>query len=306
MNNFLESFNRTKLLMTYDVSKTATENLFTEQKSDFIGYDALNPMNPNYGKKEKGSGLHNLDIHDWFSLVQVVLIVLGFTTAGTTSIIAFALGAVVDIVEAGIFLAKGDPYMATVMLILSIFGINDLMKIPIVKKYGIEGTKQLVRKYKGGGKLSSTELDDLKKLGEYISKGYEEFIPLLKKSVKMQVVKYLSKKSIKWLLNLIIILNKGKLPVLVAGTWIAFDNFYIYVFRDDIKKMKLRNENAFIQIIQLVESQLSGKEVDNLEFVKSNIPIDSNTFNNDLYKIDTTKVNMDSINTAIPKRNGIL
>lgn len=110
----------------------------------------------------------------------------------------------------------------------------------------------------------------------------------------------------KWLLNLIIILNKGKLPLLIAGTWISFDHFYIYVFREDIKKMKLRNENAFIQIIQLVESHLSGKEVDKLEVIKSNIPIDSNTFNNDLYKIDTTKVNMDSINTAIPKRNGIL
>lgn len=304
MNNFLESFNRTKSLMTYDVSKTVTENLFTEQKPNFSGYDTLNPMNPNYGKKSEG-GL-SFDIHDWFTLVQVTLLILGFATAGTTSVIAFALGATVDIVEAGIFLAKGDPYMGTVMLILSIFGINDLMKIPIVKKYGIEGTKQLVRKYKSGGKLSSTELDDLKKLGEYISKGYEEFIPLLKKSVKMQVIKYLSKKSMKWLLNLIIILNKGKLPLLIAGTWIFFDHFYIYVFREDIKKMKLRNENAFIQIIQLVESQLSGEVVDKLEFIKSNIPIDSNTFNNDLYKIDTTKINMDSINTAILKRNGIL
>jgi hypothetical protein len=309
MDILSESFNRIKLLINYDVSKSATENLFSEQKPDFGGYDILNPMNPNYGKKtnEDPLGLKNWDVHDWFTLVQVVLLFLGLFTGGTTSIIALALGSIVDVTEAGIFLVKDkDPYMATVMFILSFLGINDLMKIPIVKKYGIEGTKQLIRKAQEGVELTADEAKDLKKLGEHIVKNSKEFIPLIKKTIRLQVTKYLSKKSLKWLLNLMIILNKGKLPLLVAGTWISFDNFYVYVFRDDIKKMKLRNENTFIQIVKFVESLLDGKEINNEEFVKQNIPMDSTSLKNDLLKIDTTKVDMNKANDRIMKELGLI
>lgn len=272
MDIFSESFNRIKLLINYDVSKSATENLYSEQKPDFGGYDILNPMNPNYGKKtnEDPLGLKNWDVHDWFTLVQVVLLFLGLFTGGTTSIIALALGSVVDVAESGVFLVKDkDPYMATVMFILSFLGINDLMKIPIVKKYGIEGTKQLIRKAKEGVELTADEIRDLKKLGEYIVKNSQEIIPLIKRAIRLRVTKYLSKKSVKWLLNFLFIINKGKIPLLIAGAWIPFDYLYIYVYRDDIAKMKLRNENAFIQIVQWVKTKLAGKEVTAEDIVRN-------------------------------------
>lgn len=272
MDILSESFNRIKLLINYDVSKSATENLFSEQKPDFGGYDILNPMNPNYGKKtnEDPLGLKNWDVHDWFTLVQVVLLFLGLFTGGVTSIVALALGSIVDVAEAGVFLVKDkDPYMATVMFILSFLGINDLMKIPIVKKYGIEGTKQLIKKAKEGVELTAEEVQDLKKLGEYIVKNSKEIIPLIKRAIRLRVTKYLSKKSVKWLLNFLFIINKGKIPLLIAGTWIPFDYLYIYVYRDDIDKMKLRNENAFIQIVQWVKTKLEGKEVTSEELVRN-------------------------------------
>lgn len=272
MDIFSESLNRIKLLINYDVSKSATENLYSEQKPDFGGYDILNPMNPNYGKKtnEDPLGLKNWDVHDWFTLVQVVLLFLGLFTGGATSIIALALGSVVDVAESGVFLVKDkDPYMATVMFILSFLGINDLMKIPIVKKYGIEGTKQLIKKAKEGVELTADEIKDLKKLGEYIVKNSKEIIPLIKRAIRLRVTKYLSKKSVKWLLNFLFIINKSKIPLLIAGTWIPFDYLYIYVYRDDISKMKLRNENAFIQIVQWVKTKLAGKEITSEELVQN-------------------------------------
>lgn len=290
------------------MSKTATENLCVEQVSDFSAYDVLNPMNPNYGKKtnEDPLGLKNWDIHDWFTLVQFVLTILGFFTGGMTSIISFALGAGVDIAESVVFLTKDkDPYMATVMFILSFLGINDLMKIPVVKKYGIEGTKQLIRKAKEGVELTKDEIVDLKKLGEHIVKNSGEIIPLVKIGIKRKILGYLSKKSTKWLLNFMIAMNKGKGSLLVGGTWVAFDYYYIYVFRDDIKKMKLRNENSFFRIIKFVENLLSGKEVNNKEFIKNNIPIDSDTLKDDLPKADPN-VNMDSVDTAIPEKYGLI
>jgi len=304
MNNFFESYDRIKSLINYDVSKTATENLFLEQKSDFSGYDILNPMNPNYGKKTNDDplGLKNWDVHDWFTLVQLVLLVLGLFTGGATAVIAAALGFGVDIAEAGVFLTKDkDPYMATVMFILSFLGINDLMKIPVVKKYGIEGTKQLIRKAKEGVELSKDEIMDLKKLGEQIVKNSGELIPLIKFGIKRRMLNYFSKKSMKWLLNFMILTNKGKGAVLVGGTWVAFDYFYIYVFRDDIGKMKLRDENSFFRILKFVGNQLSGKEINKEEFIKDNIPMDEKTLKNDLPKADA-EINMDSIDTEIEKK----
>ena len=100
-------------------------------------------------------------------------------------------------------------------------------------------------------------------------------------------------------------MNKGKGALLVGGTWVAFDYYYIYVFRDDIKKMKLRNENSFFRIIKFVENLLSGKEVNKEEFIKNNIPIDSNTLKDDLPKADPN-VDMDSVDTAIPKKYGLI
>lgn len=271
---------RVKSIIIYDVSKTATENFFVEQKPDFSGYDILNPMNPNYGKKtEDPLGLKNWDTHDWFTLVQLTLLVLGFATGGITSIVAFALGSIVDVAEAGIFLVKDkDPYMATVMLILSILGVNDLMKLPIVKKYGVKGTKELMKRAKDGVKLSVEEIRDLKKLGEQIAKNSGEIIPLFKKGLKRKILNYLSKKNTKQLLNLLVVLNKSKVPLFIAGTWIPFDYVYIYVFRDDIEKMKLRNENAFLQIINWVESKLGGKEITSEMLLPSFQDIDINEF----------------------------
>ena len=171
MENFSESFSRIKLLMSYDVSKTLIENLVYEQSDSVmdrrigiqdknmkkLGLDPNNPSDyekyrrmtdPSYNAIE---ATKDYDVHDWFTLVQLVLLAGGFVTGGATSAISFALEAVVSFAEAIVFLVKDkDPYMAVVMALLSILGIDDLKRIPIVKKYGIEGTAQLLRKYKEG------------------------------------------------------------------------------------------------------------------------------------------------------------
>jgi hypothetical protein len=288
MENFLESFNRTKLLIKYDVSKTATENVFFEQVStvdtslrqgkvspstvnnpDYSGYDVLNPFNPNYGKKE----VRNLDTHDWFSLVQLALLAGGFASGGATAVVAFALEAVVSFAEAIVFFVKDDdPYMGTVMAILSVLGLDDLKRIPVIKKYGIEGTAQLLKKGKEGlEKLTKEEIEDLRILKNYIVSNAGEIIPLFKNGIKKQVLKYLSKKSSKYLLNVLYLIDKGKYPLFIAGTWIPFDYLYIYVYKDDIAKMKLRNENIFVQIVQWVENKLGEKKTITSEEILENI-----------------------------------
>jgi hypothetical protein len=307
MDNFSESFNRTKLLINYDVSKTLSENQVKEQYYPYNRSYTTSPTDDSNRASPLYVWMKTWDTHDWFSFVQLILLYLGFVTGGVTSVISFALDGVVSVAEAIVYFTKDkDPYMGVVMGLLSLLGMDDIKRIPIVKKYGIEGTAQLLRKQKEGiEKLTKEEIDDLKLLGKYVYENIGEFIPLLKKSIKSQITKYLSKKSIKWLLNLLIVLNKTKKPLLVAGTWIAFDHFYIYVFRDDIKKMKLRNENTFIQIVKYVETLLSGKEINNEDFVKDNIPMDSTTLVNNLAKVDTTIVDTKPILDSVLRAQGV-
>jgi hypothetical protein len=70
-------------------------------------------------------------------------------------------------------------------------------------------------------------------------------------------------------LNFLYTIDKGKAPLFIAGTWIPFDYLYMYVYRDDIEKMNLRNKNAFIQIVQWVKNKLGGKEVTAEEILKN-------------------------------------
>lgn len=279
MDKFLESFNRTKLLINYDVSKTLSENEVKEQiliRPD-LSYNLFN-------------WIKTWDTHDWFTLVQLVLMFLGIFTGGTTSIIALALGTIVGVAEAAVFYFKdGDPYMATVMMILSVFGVDDLMRIPIVKKYGIEGTKQLIRRSKDGAELTAQEIADLKVLGKYVKDNLDQIIPQFKFAIKRQVMKYISKKGAKWVMNFIYTVDKTKKMIFVAGTWIPFDYWYIYTFKDDIEKMSLRDNNSFFRIVKWVEAKISGGESPSDE----QIMMDNFSFEgmvNDFPKFDTTKI----------------
>jgi hypothetical protein len=235
--------------------------------------------------------------------------ILGLFTMGTTSIISLALGTIVGVAEAAVFLVKDkDPYMATVMMILSIFGVDDLMKFPIIKKYGIEGTKQLIRRSKNGAELTAQEIKDLKALGQYIKDNLGEILPKFKFAIKKQVMKYISKKGAKWVLNFIYTLDKGKKMIFVAGTWIPFDYWYIYTFKDDIEKMSLRDNNSFFQIVKWVESKISSGKVQSDQDQSEQILMDNFSFEgmvDDFPKFDTTKINS-SPKKEIMQRNNVI
>lgn len=294
MSNFSESHNRVKLIMNYDVSKTATENSVNEQVI----------VTPSWSIFKFNEWMKTWDTHDWFTLVQLVLMFLGFFSGGMTSIVSLALGTVAGVAEAAVFLVRDkDPYMATVMLILSILGVDDLMRIPVVKKLGIEGTKQLIRKSKDGVKLTADEIADLKKLGEYIVKNAEEIIPRFKIGIKRTILKYLSKKGSKWALNFIYSLDKTKKLIYVAGLWIPFDYWYIYTFKDDIEKMNLRDNNSFFRIVKWVEDKLKGQNPKTEEILNYNV--DFSVIENDFPYFDPNKIN-NSPKPEILKRNNVI
>ncbi len=252
-------FDRIKLIMNYNVSKTLTENNTNEQVLTGVGI--LRPNTAfNFSKWIK-----SFDSHDWLTTVQLALVFLGFFTAGATSVIAMGLAGIAGLAEAKLYFDEGDPYMGTVMLILGLIPGDEILKLPgigeVVKKYGIKGVKNLIKKNKEGVTLTSTEIKDLKKLGEGIVSDSKQIKQLFNSSIKRKILLNFSKKSTKWLLNLLLMYRKTKAPVWVAGTWIPFDYLYIYVFRDDIEKMNLRDKNTFLNIIRWVGKKIGWKQV---------------------------------------------
>jgi hypothetical protein len=260
MKENIESLQRIRLIMDYDVSKTLYENTIQEQ-------DIFDPSYvPNYESTfDFIQWMKTWNTHDWLLLLQVVLLILGFFTGGATALIAFLLSTGVDVTDAIIYYKEGDYYSATLFLILAIIPANELLKIPglkdIIKKRGVDGLIKLIRKNKSGNILSSDEIKDLKFLGEKIVGGAKEIKILFGYAIKRLLMAYVSRKSTKWILNFLLAIRKTKTPVMVVGTAVLFDHLYLYAFRDDINKMNLRNNNTIVKIIKTVGDLLGWREV---------------------------------------------
>lgn len=260
MKENIELLRRMRLIMDYDVSKTLYENTIQEQ-------DIYDPFYvPSYESTfNLVQWMKTWNTHDWLLLLQLVLLILGFFTGGTTALIAFLLSTGVDITDAIIYYKEGDYYSATLALILAIIPANELSKIPglkdIIQKRGIEGLKKLIKKNKSGQLLNADEIKDLKFLGEKIAGGAKEIKILFGHAIKRILMTYVSKKSTKWILNFLLAIRKTKTPVMVVGTAVLFDHLYLYVFRDDIEKMNLRNNNVIVNIIKTVGDLLGWREV---------------------------------------------
>jgi len=259
-----DSFERVKLIMNYDVSKTLSENITNEQVLTGIGI--LRPDTSfNFVKWIK-----SFDTHDWFTTIQLALVFLGLFTGGITSVIAMGLAGVAGLAEAKLYYDEGDPYMGTLMLIFGLIPGDEILKLPgigeIVKKYGVKGVQELIKKNKEGVKLTSNEIKDLKKLGEGIVSESGLLNQLFKSNIKKRLLLNFSKKSTKWLLNFLLMFRKTKGPIWIAGTWIPFDYLYIYAFRDDIEKMNLRNKNTFLNIVRWVGEKIGWIQVTPQDF----------------------------------------
>ena len=162
----------------------------------------------------------------------------------------------------------------------------------------------MIRRSKNGAELTAQEIKDLKALGQYIKDNLGEILPKFKFAIKKQVMKYISKKGAKWVMNFIYTLDKGKTMIFVAGTWIPFDYWYIYTFKDDIQKMSLRDNNSFFQIVKWVESKISsGKAQSDEQILMDNFSFEGMV--DDFPKFDTTKINS-SPKKEIMQRNNII
>jgi hypothetical protein len=255
MTENIEFLDRMKLIMNYDVSKTLSENTVNEQI-------IVSPASSIFKFTE---WMKTWNTHDWFFLVQMILLFLGFATGGATSLVAFLLAIGVDLAEAMVYVSEGDPYSAVMVAILAIIPANELLKLPgirdILQRRGIDGIKKLIKKNKKGEKLTPDEIKDLKIFGEKIVGEAENIKILFGKSIRRIIASYVKTKSTKWILTFLLAIKKTKTPIMIAGVAIPFDYLYMYVYRDDIEKMNLRNNSFVMKIINWVGEQIGWIEV---------------------------------------------
>lgn len=208
--------------------------------------------------------LHKMDAHDWFTMFQLLMIGGGFLTGGATGLLLFLVASVADLAEAVYFWkVDKDPYMAAIMAIFAVIPDGGLLEIPglskIIRKRGVEGIKQLIRKNKQGLPLTSDEIIDLNFFNEQILINKKRLQVLFRNELKNKIKLYVAGKSPKWIMNFLLMIRPMKEPIKIGGSLVAFDYLYAYIFRDDIEKMQIRNKNVLLNMAKYVKDLLSGK-----------------------------------------------
>lgn len=261
MNNNLDlglkSLNEIKLRMRYDLSKTLTENLISEQpdskmpfQPEKFGYNPNKPstLEPALQKQEDVfRSLSELNTHDWLQLIELTTGIFGVIP---TPLSPFLLGisTLAGVSDAYTYYTEGDKYMAMMTFVLSVIPGGELKNIiKNSKVLGKRTTKEftsLISKYKSGKKLLKSEADDLTKLGKEMAENAPQINKVISKNLAQTLLANLSKKSPKFLINLILILKKigviklSEISLKIGGLVYGFDKLYLFVFRDLIPNQK--------------------------------------------------------------------
>jgi hypothetical protein len=240
------SLNEIKLRMQYDLSKTLTENL-EEQITSYEMY-----LDRTFADPKKAQEFHDqnkkiidwfstLSTHDWLTLIEISTAILGMIPSPASPIL-LGISTLAGVSDAGVYYAEGDKYMGTMMLALSVIPGGELLKAvkgsKVLIKRGVGGYKSLIKKYKAGVKLTELEIKDLKILGKKIAENASEVNKLMTKNLTTKILESLTKRTPKFLINLILMLKKlgviklSEISLKIGGIVYGIDQLYLWVFRD--------------------------------------------------------------------------
>lgn len=304
----VESLNRIKYIMEYDSDKTSVENLTLEQTAytnmlDRIYADPKKAEEFNKQNIAMMKGLYNwfasFDTHDWLAFIEISTAVLGLIPTPLSPLF-LGISTIAGVADAGVYFYEGDKYMGSMMLALSIIPGNEFMKAMkgsrVFFKRGVKGSKELIKKYKSGVKLTKEEIDDLARLGEEFTQNSAEITKSLTKELSEKLIKGLSKKTPKFLINLILLLKKlgviklSEIGLKIGGTVYTVDKLYLYVFRDSIFENQKDLDSRTRNELRMMINKLLGydKEVNKFLLITAEDAINKALKNP---KVDLVKIN---------------
>jgi hypothetical protein len=281
----VESLNRIKFIMEYDSNKTSIENLISEQTAFTNRLDRIyaDPKKAEEFHKQNAAMMDGLydwfasfDTHDWLAFVEISTGILGLIPTPLSPLF-LGISTLAGIADAGVYYSEGDYYMAAMMLALAVIPGAELSKAfkgsRVFLKRGVKGSKELIKKYKSGVKLTKEEIDDLAKLGKDFTKNSNQITKSLTEELTEKLIKGLAKKTPKYLINLLLILKKlgiiklSEIAIKLGGTTYWADKLYLYIFRDSIfeneKNLDIRTKNE----LRMMINKLLGYDKEVNEFL---------------------------------------
>jgi hypothetical protein len=250
-----DAVSRSILMMKYDLTKTLTENIISEQ-SVLTDYMIRHYMSQFY------NWLKTFDTHDWLTVIEVSAMIAA-TVSGPFAPIFLGIGGAAAAYDSYLYFKDGDPYLGTIMAALSLIpggivkGIFKSSKV--LQKRGVDGLINLIKKYKSGAKMTKEQLKDLATFGVEFAKKSSQVKGVMSKEFSKGLLASLSKKSPKFLANFLLGLTKlgldlSKMVFSIGGTVYGFDQIYLYVFQDSVfKNKKYLDSRSQSRIGQLID-----------------------------------------------------
>jgi len=280
---------RAILMMKYDLTKTLTENNISEQYT--ITLEQTNPLEiskvigaplilTDYMIRHYISRLYNwvqtFNSHDWLTAIQVAA-GIGVIVSGPFAPIFYGIGVAAAFYDSVKYFEEGDPYMGTITMALALIpggvakGIFQGSKVFL--KRGTQGSLNLIKKYKSGAKMTKEQLKDVSRIVVDFTKKSSQVNLAMGVEVSKRLLAGLAKQSPKFLVNLILFLNKigvlnlSKFVINFGGTIYTFDKIYLYVFRDTIFADKKYLDSRTLNQTRFIINGLLGYDKEVMEYL---------------------------------------
>lgn len=317
----VETLYRIKFIMEYDSKKTSIENLISEQTAYTNMLDRIyaDPKKAEEFNKQNAAMMKSLynwfasfDTHDWLALIEISTGVLGLIPTPLSPLF-LGISTIAGVADAGVYFYEGDKYMGSMMLALSIIPGGELLKAMkgsrVFLKRGVKGSKELIKKYKSGIKLSKEEMDDLTRLGKEFAENSSAIKKSLTQELSEKLIKGLTKKTPKYLINLLLILKKlgviklSEIALEIGGTVYTVDKLYLYIFRDSILNNQKDLDSRTRNELRMMINNLLGYDKEVTEFLQITAKkAINNALKNpkiDLVKINPTESPQDFLNKSL-------
>lgn len=282
-----DAVSRAILIMKYNLNKTLTENIISEQYT--VTLEQTNPLEvskvigaplilTDYMIRHYMSRfydwLRTFDTHDWLTLIEVSATIAA-SFSGPFAPIFLGIGFAASAYDSYLyFTVDKDPYMGTIMAALSLIpggiakGIFKGSKV--FQKRGAQGVIELIKKSKSGTKMTKEQLKDLATFGVEFAKKSPQVKDAMVNQLSDNILKYFLKKSLKYLANFLLALSKfglnlSKMVFYIGGTAFTFDQIYLYAFRDSLfkneKYLDSRTQNSTRKkIVEMIDFLSKNEE----------------------------------------------
>ena len=198
------------------------------------------------------------DSHDFLNTIEIASAVLGMFPTPLSPLF-WGISTIAGVADAKLYFDEKDPYMGTLMMALSVIPGGELAKIfkssKAFQKIGVEGLKKLVKAYKSG----NLKKESVKYLKEFTNIFKQ---PSVIKEVNKGIIETslltlknnLKNKSLKYLINFLIYLNKfskgvKNITFKVGGTVFGIDKLYLIIFADNEEYFNSRQKNEYRAIV---------------------------------------------------------